>query len=259
MSLDRIRVVLVRPRNAGNVGATARAMKNMGLRRLVLVAPRGDDGARAREMAVHAEDVLGEARRVGTLKEAVADCGLVVGATSRQTARSEGECSPRAAAAMIVTATAANDVAVVFGPENHGLSGDELALCHRVLSIPASEAYASLNLAQAVLVVAYEIFLAAGAHAPRATRARAATGQIELMYEKLEESLRAIGFLRRDNAEHMMRTMRDILGRAALDEREVRVCLGLARQILWAGTRRPRVGGPAAVTGQAAAAAGTPT
>jgi TrmH family RNA methyltransferase len=259
MPLDRIRVVLIRPRNAGNVGATARAMKNMGLRRLVLVAPRGDDGARAREMAVHAEDVLRDASRVGTLKEAVADCGLVVGTTSRQTARSEGECGPRAAAAMIVTAAAVNDVAVVFGPENHGMSGGELALCHLVLSIPASEAYASLNLAQAVLVVAYEIFLAVGSHAPRATRPRAATGQTELLYQKLEESLRAIGFLQRDNADHMMRTMRDILGRAALDEREVRVCLGLARQILWAGTRRSGVGVPPAPTNQVAAAAETQT
>ncbi len=256
MSLDRIHVVLVRPRNAGNVGATARAMKNMGLRRLVLVAPRRNDGVRAREMAVHAVDVLRDARRVGTLKEAVADCGLVVGTTSRQTRRSEGECSPRVAAATIVTAAAMNDVAVVFGPENHGLSAAELALCHRVLSIPASDAYASLNLSQAVLVVAYEMFLAVGGHTPRATRPLAAAGRIELMYQKLEESLAAIGFLQRDNTEHMMRTMRNILGRAALDEREVRVCLGLARQILWAGARHSAVGGSPAARDRLAAEVG---
>jgi tRNA/rRNA methyltransferase len=239
MSLDRIRVVLVRPRNAGNVGATARAMKNMGLGRLVLVAARSDDTTRAREMAVHADDVLAAAVHVSTLRHAVADCGLVVGTTSRSTSRPEGERSPRDAAAMIVTAAAANDVALVFGPENHGLSVEELSLCHDVLSVPTSGAYASLNLAQAVLLVAYEIFLASGVHAPRAAHAYAPSAQLELMYEKLEEALRSVGFLQPDSASHMMRTLRGLFGRAGLDEREVRVCLGLARQIAWAASFCP--------------------
>jgi len=233
--------VLVRPRNAGNVGATARAMKNMGIRRLVLVAARADheDANRAREMAVHAEDVLAAARHVPTLQEAVADCGLVVGTTSRATARPEGECGPRDAAAQILAAAASNDVAIVFGPENHGLSVEELSLCRQVLSIPTSPSYASLNLAQAVLLVTYELSLASGVHQPRAAHGYAPHGQLELMYAKLEEALRGVGFLHSENAPHMMRTLRGLFGRAGLDEREVRVCLGLARQIAWASSFCP--------------------
>jgi tRNA/rRNA methyltransferase len=241
MPLSRIRIVLVRPRIAGNVGATARAMKNMGLRRLVLVAARddGDGTNRARERAVHADDVLAAARHVSTLQEAVADCGLVVGTTSRPTARPEGECGPREAAAQIVKTAASNDVAIVFGPENHGLSVEELSLCQQVLSVPSSTEYASLNLAQAVLLVAYEMFLASGVHEPRAAHGYAPNAQLELMYAKLEGALRRVGFLQSESAPHMMRTLRGLFGRARLDEREVRVCLGLARQIAWAASFCP--------------------
>ena len=236
MGLERIRIVLVRPRSAGNVGAAARAMKNMALERLVLVAPVRFDHTRAARMAVHATDVLEGRREVGSLAEAVTGCGLVVGTSGRRATTRSRATAPRALAPEIVAAAAANDVALVFGPEHHGLSNDELALCQRVITIPASQAYGSLNLAQAVLVCAYELFHASAAPEV-APRVLAASEQYETMFARLEVSLRAIGFLHRDNAAHMMRALRRIFGRAALDDHEVRILLGLARQIAWCASR----------------------
>lgn len=235
--LARIRVVLVRPRGAGNVGAVARAMKNMGLARLVLVDPPPLDLPQATAMAVHAADVLAARQAVATLAGAVGDCGLVVGTSGRAGVAPPGTVAPRALAPAIVKAAAANDVALVFGPEDHGLSNDELARCHHVLAIPANDAYVSLNLAQAVLLCAYELFLATAAAARGPTpapRPLAASAHLELMYTKLETSLRKIGFLQPDSAVHVMRRLQRMLARAALDENEVQVLLGLARQIDWA-------------------------
>ena len=237
MGLGRVRVILVRPRNSGNIGAAARAIKNMGLGRLFLVAPLRFEEARAAGMAVHAKDVLRHGCAVGTLEEAVASCGLVVGTTSRPSAVRSGALSPRVLAPEIVAASGSNDVALVFGPEHHGLSSEDLKLCHRVASIPASPQYASLNVAQAVLLVAYELFLAGGQVGSVGERILAPSECSELMYAKLEEALRTIGFLQAGNAEHMMQTFRRILGRAALTEHDVRVFLAVARQIRWAGSR----------------------
>jgi TrmH family RNA methyltransferase len=263
-TLERIRVVLLRPRGAANVGAVARAMKNMGLARLVLVDPPRLDREQARVMAVHAADVLAARAEVASLAAAVADCGLVVGTCGRPSVRAEGALSPRALAPQILAASAVNDVALVFGPEDHGLSNDDLALCQQVIAIPASAEYGSLNLAQAVLVCAYELFLAAAApagaaagatpatsgtaahaapvpalssaSAERAPRRLAVSARTELMYDKLEAALRRIDFLQPDSAAHVMRDLRRTLGRAELDDDEVQVFLGIARQIEWAAT-----------------------
>jgi tRNA/rRNA methyltransferase len=234
MGLDRIRVVLVRPRGAANVGAVARAIKNMGLGPLVLVAPHRFSLAEAERMAVHAGDVLAARRTAAILAEAVAPCTLVVGTVGRTTAAPAEIATPRALAPAIVAASAASEVALVFGPEDHGLANAELGLCQRVISIPASPAYESLNLAQAVMICAYELFLAAGADAPAPARVLAPSAELERMYDKLEGALGRIGYLHRDNAAHMMATLRRILGRATLDEKEARVFLGLAHQIEWA-------------------------
>jgi TrmH family RNA methyltransferase len=237
---QRVRIVLVRPRHAGNVGAAARAMKNMGLGRLVVVDPYRFDLARAARMAVHARDVVGACRIVGSLADAVGDCGLVVGTTSRSSARERGAITPRAAAPEIVAAVARNDVALVFGPENHGLSNAELAVCQRVVRIPASAAYASINVAQAVLLCAYEIFLAAGDptdDVPGEAGPRASSGRLEFMYARIEDALRAIGFLHPGNVTHMMGRVRRLLDRTAPGEADVQVLLGVVRQARWAAER----------------------
>lgn len=235
MSLARVRIVLVRPQHPGNVGATARAMKNMGLAHLVIVAPESLDVDAASIMAVHAQDVLAAHRRVDTLTDAIGDCGLVVGASGRGGGAHADSMSPRDLAPTILAASGRNDVAIVFGPEDHGLSNDELMRCHRRLIIPTTMAYASLNLAQAVLICGYELRLAAdmAAKPQRLMRRLAPAARGEQMYTALERALRAIGFIHRDNGVHMMRAFRRIFGRAALDDYELSVLLGLARQIDW--------------------------
>jgi len=238
MSLDRIRVVLVRPREAQNVGAVARAMKNMGLARLVLVDALDLDEARAATLAVHAADVLAARTHAPTLSAALAGCGLVVGTSGRATAARDDETTPRTLARVMVAAAATNDVALVFGPEDHGLALEELKLCQRVLAIPTSDAYGSLNLAQAVLVCAYELWTAAAPVA--AARVLAPHERLELLWAKLEAGLTAVSFLHGDEAPAMMRRLRGMLGRAALDDDDVQILLGVARQMSWAGTQARR-------------------
>lgn len=240
MSLERIRVVLLRPREAQNVGAVARAMKNMGLAQLVLVDAPPLDEARARTLAVHADDVLTARREVTTLAAALDDCGLVIGTSGRPTAARDGGMTPRELAPAILAAATANDVALLFGPEDHGLSLAELKLCQHVLTIPTSEAYGSLNLAQAVLVCAYELWTAAAAAVAGSTargRDLAPNARLELMYAKLEAGLHAVSFLHGEEAPATMRRIRHLLGRAGLDGEEVQMLLGMARQMSWAGTR----------------------
>lgn len=231
----RVRVVLVRPREAQNVGAAARAMKNMGLARLVLVDAAGFDEGRAATLAVHARDVLAARRHVASLDEAVADCGLVVGTSGRASAARGGAATPRALAPIVLAAAAANDVALVFGPEDHGLALEELKLCQHAITIPTADAYPSLNLAQAVAVCAYELWTAAAPPAP--ARTLASHERRELLWTKLEAGLQAVSFLHGDAAPAVMRRLRAILGRAALDDEEVQMLLGVARQMTWAGTR----------------------
>jgi tRNA/rRNA methyltransferase len=240
MSLDRIRIVLLRPRESQNVGAVARAMKNMGLAQLVLVDAGALDEARAATLAVHAGDILAARRDVATLDDALTGCGLVVGTSGRPTAARDGGTAPRALAPTIRAAAESNDVALVFGPEDHGLALEELKLCHHVLTIPTSDAYGSLNLAQAVLVCAYELWTA-GVPADEA-RVLAPHERLELLYAKLEAGLTAVSFLHGDEAPAMMRRLRRMLGRAALDDDEVQILLGVARQMTWAGglARAPR-------------------
>jgi tRNA/rRNA methyltransferase len=234
MALGNIRVVLVRPRGAANIGAAARAMKNMGLHELVLVRPQVTDSFWSKALAVHAHDVLSQARRCETLDQAVADCGLVVGTTCRDgvyRARAE---SPRTAAPRLAAAARTNRVALVFGPEDHGLSNEDLKACQQLICIPTDPGYTSLNLAQAVMVCCYELFLAATG-TPETVPVLAAAEHTRQMFERLQSAFLSIGFLHADNPDHIMFAVRRLLGRAQLEPRDVRILLGLARQIEWYG------------------------
>jgi tRNA/rRNA methyltransferase len=234
MPLRNIRIVLVQPRGGANVGAAARAMKNMGLDDLVLVRPAIVRQFWSKAMAVHAEEVLSRARRYDALGDAVADCGLVVGTTCRGGLYRRAAEAPRAAAPRIVAAARSNRVALVFGPEDHGLDNEDLKLCQQLITIPTSPGYASLNLAQAVVVCAYELRLAAGADATT-TPVLATAERVEFMFQRLQAAFLSIGFLHGDNPDHIMFAFRRVLGRAQLEEPDVQIWLGLARQIEWFG------------------------
>lgn len=233
MSLAHIRIVLVRPQGAANIGAVARAMKNMGLEDLVLVGPRVRRDFWVRAMAVHAKDVLERTTVVSDLAAAVADCGVVVGTTARPGLYRAPRGTARQLAPSLVAAAITNRVAIVFGPEDHGLSNEDLKSCHQVLFIPASPAYPSLNLAQAVMIVCYELFLASDTAVGVAPPEWAPAGEVEFLFCRLQEALLRIGFLHGSNPDHIMFAFRRILGRAGLEPRDVRILLGLARQIDW--------------------------
>ena len=274
----RIRVVLVRPRRGGNVGAVARVMKNMGLGELVLVAPRTRVGKVGERMAAHARDVLLAHRVVPDLASALRGCHLVVGTVGRPVIDRAEPRGAREIAAEVAaeSAAAGRRVALVFGPEDHGLSNAEIDLCQRVLRIPTAPAYGSLNLAQAVGVCVYEIYLArlhdsregggtptaggaskAGRFAPAASRPNpkpagaragregprpATSEEREEMLRHLASALDGIGFLSRQNPAHILRDLRSLFGRAGLTTRDVGIWRGIARQMLWAAGAKPARG-----------------
>jgi tRNA/rRNA methyltransferase len=234
MAGTSLRVVLVRPKSSGNVGSVARAMKNFGMSDLVLVAPRRFRRFPADAMAVHGRELLDSMRTVETLADAVADCGWVVGTTCRPGLYRERARTPREIAAELHAVAAKNRVALVFGPEDTGISNDDLKLCHELVTIPTSPAYASLNVSQAALLFLYEVHLAG--RSSRAEPTLATSARLERMYGRLRDALVAIGFLPETNPEHILFGIRRMFGRARLQERDVRIWLGVARQIEWFAT-----------------------
>ncbi len=244
MSVANLRIVLVRPQYSGNIGATARAMDNFGMQSLALVNPAPVHRQQAETMAVHARAILDTMQIYPSLRAAVADCGLVVGTTCRPGLYREHAVPLRTLAPTLVAAAITNRVALVFGPEDSGLSNEDLRCCHQLLTIPTSATYTSLNLAQAVVLCCSEIFLAAQNVEETIPPALAVADRQEVMYEKLKHALLRVGFLHQDNPDHIMLALRRLFGRAGLEERDVRILLGLARQIDWyagGGWRAPEV------------------
>jgi len=231
--LENIRIVLVRPRGSGNIGAIARAMKNMGARELAIVGKARTRSFWARAMAVHGRDILSEARCYDTLREAVADCALVVGTTCRGGLYRKHSQAPKEVAPAVAAAARAGRVALVFGPEDHGLSNKDLEPCQLLITIPTNADYQSLNVAQAAVICLYEIFLAAEAGPEETALQRARAEDIERLYDIMRQTLLKIGFLDSENPEHMLLAFRRILGRAGLEETDVRIFTGLFRQIDW--------------------------
>jgi TrmH family RNA methyltransferase len=229
-----IRIVLVETSHPGNIGAVARAMKNMALDQLVLVRPRQYPHPDATARASGADDVLSRARVVPDLAAAVGDCGLVLATTARERDQNFRILDARTAAQELVAAAAVQPVAVVFGAERSGLSNDELNAAHALLRIPANPAYAALNLGMAVQIVSYEILCARGesgpstAHsAPRFEPLATAT-EMERLYVHLAEVLELIDFRdRTQRGTHLMNRLRRLLQRAQLDANEANILRGI--------------------------------
>ncbi len=240
MDLGRVDVVLVRPARAANVAAACRALKNMGLRSLVMVdPPEGLDQPDARALAYGAWDVLDSARRRATLREAVADAALVAGTSGRP---HPAAWTPRRLAAEAAERAAGGRLALVFGPEASGLSDEELALCHVRVHIPSDPEHPSLNLAQAVLVLAYELRVAGIPDLGTEVVPRATAGEIETTLDDLREALVGIGYLNPANPEAILAELRALVTRAGPTPREVSLLRGLARQVRWAARKIARPG-----------------
>lgn len=233
IDLENVFIVLVRPRFPENLGAVARAMKNMGLRHLVLVEGCSPFHLNAYKLASGAEEILNRAEEFPTLQEAVGEMGIVLGTTSRGGKERSPFLSPEEAARELAPLSLRNRIALVFGSEKEGLTNQELSLCHRYVRIPTWETFPSLNLAQAVLIVCYELFKASGKSVMRRVEL-ARSEQQERMFERMEKTLFQIGFLDPQNPKRIMRTLRRLFGKSRLEEREVRILQGIWSKIDWA-------------------------
>jgi tRNA/rRNA methyltransferase len=240
MQFDNVIIVLVQPGSPGNLGSTARAMKNMGFRRLRLVDPPAwRDEASYREeaerMAWNALDVLEAAETWGSLDEAIRDVDLVIGTSARQARYRDPSLLPEAAAE-ISHQTESNRVAILFGSEKHGLTIEQLSRCQRLITIPASSDYPTLNLAQAVLIVCYQLSISGQRPTPPGTR-WAPQEELSACFDHARRVLLEIGFLNPQNPEHTLEILRKIFGRSGLTMGELKTLRGMLRQIDWAARR----------------------
>ena len=227
----QVRIVLIDPSHPGNIGSVARAMKNMGLSDLVLVRPRAFPHEQATALAAGAEDVLAASRVLDTVPDAVADCGLVAATTSRPRSLHWEFATPRDLAGRIVGLESSARAALLFGSERYGLANEDLQYCNILVKIPANPDYSSLNLAMAVQLLAYEIFVAR--EEPRTVVQRevplASGGELEYFYTHLAEVLRDIRF--EDRTGHLMDRLRRLFNRTQLDQNELNILRGILSAI----------------------------
>jgi tRNA/rRNA methyltransferase len=237
LNLNNIAIVLIGTRYPENIGAAARAMLNMGVERLILVDPQNDDPGRIRKMATHAASVVVEKMEVyDNLKEALADFQYVVGTTARLGGQRKVVSSPAKLARKLIPLSDQNRIAILFGPEDRGLSNVDIRSCHTLVNIPTAE-FSSLNLAQAVMVVCYELFRFSldkpGEFAPRLANQH----ELDAMYDQLKEVLMRISFINPDNPDYFMNNLRHFFTRMQLRAKEVQIIRGLCRQVNWYGKK----------------------
>lgn len=236
--LANIRVVLVNTQHPGNIGSSARAMLTMGLEELVLVTPDRFPHPQARMTAAHADGVVERARVVGSLAEAVVGCSWVVASSARPRHLGDEPLKPWQAAERAVEAAAQGKVAIVFGCERTGLTNEELDQCHAITMIPANPGYSSLNLSQAVQIIAYELRKAAQPDAPPVAAKRelpafapSTAEEMERFYEHLQRILLSTGFLDPSNPRLLMRRLRQLFNRTAPDRNELNILRGMLTSV----------------------------
>lgn len=228
---DNISFILVEPKEPGNIGASARALKNMGFRNLALVKPGEFLNDEAREMACNAADILEKAIVHAAFRDAIREKNLVIG-TTRRLGKSRGLIIPlRESVRRIITAARKNTVAVLFGRERTGLTNHEVAQCGFLVTIPSDPESPSLNLAQSVLLVAYELSRKTYAAASPAFMTQKEVGPL---YARIESTLRLLEFVPRGDADlekKIMKNLRYLIGRAGLTEWELKMLQGLCTQV----------------------------
>jgi tRNA/rRNA methyltransferase len=232
MNLNSILILLVRPRYHENIGSVARVMKNMGLNRLIVVDGSSPLHRDAYKLASGAEDILERAEEFPNLKEAISEMGCVVGMTSRAGKERGPLLTPKKVVEELISISEKNSIGLVFGSEKEGLTNEELSLCHLYVRIPSADSFPSLNLAQAVMVLCYELFQSSTT-IQQETGPLASSDHLERMFEHMERTLVAIGFLDAKQPERIMRVLRKIFGRSQMDEREVQIFQGIWSKVDW--------------------------
>jgi TrmH family RNA methyltransferase len=235
--LARLRIVLINTTHPGNIGATARAMKVMGLSRLHLVTPKIYPSADATARASGADDILEHAVVHESLEPALDGCGLVLGTSARLRSLPMPMLDARAAAEQAVEEASRHEIAILFGRERHGLTNEEMQRCHFLVNIPTNPEYGSLNIAQAVQIMAYELRLAAiaasggeiGIEVPPADWAPVDGRQMDLLFEHLEQTLLDLDFLNPDQPKKLMMRLRRLFNRARPDQNEMNILRGILR------------------------------
>jgi len=240
--MDHIAVVLHKPRYPENIGSAARAMRNMGVQALGVVQPRDCDLTAILKMATHAaSDVVEQMRVFDSLDEALAPFHFVVGTTARLGKQRQGVYSPASAAAQLAPLSRENQIALLFGPEDRGLTNAELRRCHWLVNIPTAE-FSSLNLSQAVLILCYEFFRAGKPENMPAAPRLATRHELDGMYEQVKDILVRIHYINPENPDYWMNRIRRFFTRLQLRAREVSIIRGICRQIDWYAGQRYRDG-----------------
>ncbi|PJD96403.1 MAG: tRNA (cytosine(32)/uridine(32)-2'-O)-methyltransferase TrmJ [Legionella sp.] len=234
MKLSSVRIVLIATSHPGNIGSTARAMKTMGLDSLYLVTPKSFPDAKANEMAAGADDVLEGAVVVSSLEEALVGCQLILGTSARPRGLSLPGLTPASCAELVSEHNDETQIAIVFGREHSGLTNEELLKCHYHIHIPSNPEYSSLNLSQAVQIIAYEIRMKC--LAPKALVSLrhddyASAEEIEQFYEHLKAVFVEIQFLKEKNPRRLMQRVRRLFNRTNLEKMEVSILRGMLSQI----------------------------
>lgn len=252
---ENIRIVMVNTTHPGNIGAAARALKTMGLANLYLVSPLDYPNANATWRAAGATDVLHQASVVETLEEALSGCSLVLGTSARQRRIPWPLLNARQAGEMVAQQAGREQIAILFGREDRGLTNDELQQCHYHIEIPANEEYGVLNVASAIQVVAYEIRMAmlTLVHQPKLSADQphmtietvrwdenlATTREMSLFFEHLEQTLSQLEFYESDNPRQLLTRLRRLFMRARLDQMEVNILRGILRTVQEKALNRP--------------------
>ncbi len=231
--MENITIILAGTKHPGNIGSAARAMFNMGLKQLVLAAPKCAINEESYRMAKSGRQILDSARRFRSLKSALRGVRLLIGTTGKSGGYRAPAHAPRHLVPKILDHAERQKVAILFGPEDTGLVDDDLRQCQLLIRIPTQHNASSINLAQAVMLVCYELLLGNLKREPARIPRLAPLAQVEAMYDHLEKALLDIGFLQPQNTRHMMFNLRKLFGRAGLESSDIGILRGIARQIAW--------------------------
>lgn len=234
MKLSSVRIVLVATSHPGNIGSTARAMKTMGIHSLYLVNPKSFPDYKANEMAAGADDILKNAQVVATLEEALAGCQLILATSARPRGLSLPGLIPASCAELVSSKPDSTQVALVFGREHAGLTNEELLKCHYHVHIPSDPDYSSLNLSQAVQIMAYEVrmkLLTPKAEVASKFDEDATADEVEQFYEHLQKVFIDINFLKESNPRKLMQRVRRLFNRVQLEKMEVSILRGMLSQV----------------------------
>jgi len=235
---DNVSIVLHRPTHPENIGAAARAIRNMGLNSLIVVEPDNYDTVRIRKMATHeASDIVDNIRVETDLKQALSPFHYVVGTTARTGRQRKDIITPNQIAGHVAELSVQNRTAFLFGPEDRGLTNENLRLCHALVTIPTAD-FSSLNLAQAVMVICYEFFITASIPKPEFPPRLASRLELDNMYDNLKDVLIRISFINRQNPDYWMNNIRRFFSRLELRAKEVSIIRGICRQVDWYAKKR---------------------